>query len=610
MCNKFALRAALTGSQASALNTDVAKCMVISGWNMAESRGAEWQKIKNRLKEDPDVKLIVIDPRKTEVAKHAHEWLPIRPGTDTALFLAWLNVIIREELYDKDFVKKWTYGFDDLKQRVVEYTPEAVAEITWLPVDQIVRTARMYGSIKPGFLSNYGMATDQIGLNGMRAEQARICLKAVTGNFTVNGGETVFGPGPMIDGKLGLRDSMLQMEAACPPEQRAKQIGSDRFKLMTWPGYELINRYYQKTYGIPYCMSGHNFLSSQPMIWDAILTEQPYPIKAMITWTSNPLLNAGNVQHIHQALKSPNLELHVVLEHMMTPTALLADYVLPAASKLEKPMCNTFEDFSPVFMCGERPVPPLYERRSDFEFFRDLAHRQGFGEYFPWETDEDFCNERVAPLGIDFKEATDRWFITSTEPWTYETINPNTGEPTGFATPSGKLELSSNILKELGYDPLPYYEEPVESPVRTPEIASEFPLILNTGGMFRPMFHSENRHWGMGFREKYPDPLTEIHTETAEKLGIKNGDWIYIETLRGVIKQKAKVTDDIMKQVVNVQSHWWFPEQPAVEPSLHGLYQSNANVLTRTDPASLDPISGGWSLRGLLCKVYKVENSR
>ena len=120
--------------------------------------------------------------------------------------MAWLNVIIREELYDKDFVKKWTYGFDDLKQRVVEYTPEAVAEITWLPVDQIVRTARMYGSIKPGFLSNYGMATDQIGLNGMRAEQARICLKAVTGNFTVNGGETVFGPGPMIDGKLGLRD--------------------------------------------------------------------------------------------------------------------------------------------------------------------------------------------------------------------------------------------------------------------------------------------------------------------------------------------------------------------------------------------------------------------
>jgi anaerobic selenocysteine-containing dehydrogenase len=607
MCNKFALRAALLGSQSARVNTDVAKCLVIAGWNMAQSRGAEWRAIRRRLKEESDLRLIVIDPRKTEVAEHAHEWLQIRPGTDTALYMAWIHTIIAEELYDKSFVAQWTHGFDDLCERATQYPPEKVAEITWLPADQIRATARMYASVKPGFLSNYGMATDQIGLNGIRAEQARICLKAITGNLRVNGGETVLGPGPIIDGKMGIRDSMLQLEEKCPPEQRKKQLGSDQYKLMTWPGWERINATYKQTYGIPFSMSGHNFLAPQPLVWQAVLTEKPYPIKALITWTSNPLLNAGDVQQIHRALKSPNLDLHVVLEHFMTPTALLADYVLPAASKLEKPMCATFEDFSPVFMCGERPVQPLGERRSDYDFFRGLAQRLGFGEYFPWENEEELNDYRVAPLGITFKEATDRWFITSSEPWTYETINPRTGRPTGFATPSGKIELSSNVLKELGYDPLPFYEEPPESPLRTPQVATEYPLILNTGGMFRPMFHSENRHFGMGFREKYPDPLTEIHPDTAGPLGISDGDWVYIETRRGVIKQKARVTDTIHPQVVNVQSHWWFPEQPAKEPILHGVYQSNANVLTLTDKEALDPISGGWALRALLCRVYKVE---
>ncbi len=607
MCNKFALRGALLGSQSARLNTDVAKCLVISGWNMAQSRGSEWQGIKNRLKREIDIKLIVIDPRKTEVAEHAHEWLQIRPGTDTALFMAWINLIIEEGLYDRNFVKQWTHGFELLQERASEYPADKVADITWLSEDQIRRTARMYATIKPGFLSNYGMATDQIGLNGIRAEQARICLKAITGNLTVDGGETVLGPGPIINGKMGIRDSMLQLQDKCPPEQRAKQLGADKYKLMTWPGYELVNKTYSETYGIPYNMSGHNFLAPQTLVWKAVLTEKPYPIKAMLTWTSNPLLNAGNVQLIHRALKSPNLELHVVLEHFMTPTALLADYVLPVASKLEKPMCATFEDFSPVFMCGERAVEPLHERRSDYDFFRGLAQRLGFGEYFPWDSEEELNDERVAPLGISFKEATKMWFISSSEPWTYETINPRTGKPTGFATPSGKVELYSNVLKELGYDPLPYYEEPPESPLRTPEIAAEYPLILTTGGMFRPMFHSENRHFGMGFREQYPDPLMDIHPDTAGPLGIGNGDWVYIETRRGVIKQKANVTEKIHPKVINVQSHWWFPEQPAKEPSLHGLYQSNANVLTLTDDDALDPISGGWALRGLLCTVYKAE---
>jgi thiosulfate reductase / polysulfide reductase chain A len=604
LCNKAALYYALVGTACSTVKPRFAKCIVFSGRNVSQSSPHTWRRVKNQRQ---DVKLIVVDPRRTEAAKEADIWLQLRPGTDTALLMAWLYVIIEEGLYDEAFVNQWTFGFDELKQRVAGYRPEAVAEITWIPPEKIRESARMYATNKPAILNfgAAGVATDHFGLNGIRAEQARVCLRAITGNMALEGGETMVGPGPIINGKRGIRDSMLQLEEKCSPEQRKKQLGSDTFKLMTWPAFEIINKLYSEQYGEPFCMSGHNFLAPQPLIWRAILSGKPYPIKAMITWTSNPLVNAANTKLVYQALKSSNLELHVVLEHLMTPTALLADYVLPAASKFEKPMCDTAEDFAPAFVCGERPIKPLGERRPDYDFFRELAIRMGYGEYFPWENEEALAEYKLAPLGITFEEAVEKGVVHSSEPWTYETINPKTGKPTGFATPSGKIELYSNVLKELGYDPLPFYEEPPESPVRTPDVAGDYPLILTTGGRFRPMFHSENRQFGIGMREQHPDPLMEIHPETAKALDINDGEWVCIETRRGAIKQRAKLTDGINPKVVNVESHWWFPEQPAEEPSLFGVWQSNANVLTMDDPETCDPLTGGWPLRALLCKVYK-----
>jgi anaerobic selenocysteine-containing dehydrogenase len=156
---------------------------------------------------------------------------------------------------------------------------------------------------------------------------------------------------------------------------------------------------------------------------------------------------------------------------------------------------------------------------------------------------------------------------------------------------------------------LPSYEEPIESPVRTPEIARNYPLILTTGGKFRPQFHSENRQFGMGMREQHPDPLMDIHPETAREFGIAEGDWVSIETRRGVIKQRAKLNPGIHPKVINVESHWWFPEQPAEEPCLHGAWESNANVLTMDGSEACDPITGGWPLRALLCRVYKAKTS-
>jgi len=606
-CNTVAMNYALLGMTNARPKAANVKCLVLDGCALSETAPLDFQRLKQR-KTDGDFKLIVIDPRKTAAGRFADIWVQLRPGTDTALFLGWINVIIEEGLYDKEFVDEWTFGFDELRARAAEYTPERVAEITWVPPDVIRESARMYATNWPaGF--HWGSATDMLGRNSVRVEQARVCLRAITGNLKIGGADVIVGPGPIINGTIGVRDSMLTMPERISPEMRKKQLGSDRFRLMGWPGYEAIAPYHEATYGIPFPTAAHNFVAVQPLIWKAILERDPYPITAMITWGSNYLLNGGDVKTMYKASKSPNLELNVVMEHFLTPTAMLADYVLPIASKLEKPMCATHEDFAPNIACAEAAVEPLGERHGDFHVWKGLAERLGFGEYFPWKDEVELADYRLAPLGLTFKEvATEKYFVRSDEPWTYDTINPRTGKKTGFATPSGKAELYSNILEKLGYDPLPFYEEPPESPISTPEVAKEYPYILITGGNFRPMFHSENRQLGIGTREQYPDPIMDIHPDTARALGIEEGDWVYVETRRGVIRQRATLTDELNPRVVNVQSHWWFPEQPSREPWLGGLWESNCNVLTiADDPDTFDQITGGWPLRALLCKIWKAE---
>ncbi|HSW38060.1 MAG TPA: molybdopterin-dependent oxidoreductase [Acidobacteriota bacterium] len=612
-CNKVALSFALAGTNIPCILAPPIKhlnCLVLLGRDYTFSNPIRRRPMQKWRTLKPAASLIVVDPRQTEMAKMADMWLQIRPGTDTALLMAWINVIIARGFYDREFVEQWTYGFEQLKLRAAEYTPERVAEITWIPADQIIASAIAYAGNKPGCI-NSGLAPDQFGRNAVRVEQAKLCLHAITGNMRGEApGLAPEGPGPIVNGVMAMRDSMMQMAELCFPEQRAKQLGSDRFKLMTWPAYERINALYEQTYGVPLSMSGHSFTAPEPVIWRSIIDGVPYPTKALITWGSNPLLNAANTRLVYRALKSPNLDLHVVLEHFMTPTAMLADYVLPAASKLERGTLSTMEDFTSVFVAAERAIQPLGERKSDYYFFRELAIRLGFGESFPWKTEEELYDYRLQPLGITFEEAaTSKYVIASAEPWTYDKTNPRTGKLTGFATRSGKFELYSNLLEELGYDPLPYYEEPPESPASTPEIFAEYPLILINGGRFLPQFQSEHRQLGMGLREQHPDPLLQIHPETAAKLGLREGDWAKIETPRGAIVMKTQIDTGIDPRVVHAEHCWWFPEQPGAEPSLYGLWQSNVNVLTTDDLDACDQVTGSWPGRALLCRVSRAVSA-
>lgn len=568
------------------------KCTLAWGTNPQQSMRRLWLNIVSR--KDKGEKLIVIDPRRTKTAELADTWLQIRPGTDCALALAMINVIIEEELYDKEFVSNWCYGFDRLAVRAKEYSPEKVAGITWLPADKIREVARTYATSKPAIILTH-MGMEQLP-NGIEALHARHILPAITGNLDIRGGEFIRRRYPSV-----VSNYEVELDELMPAEQKAKQIGSDRFRLMSFAGYDLTMEGARKV-GSEYSR-GHNCFAHAPGVYEAMITGKPYPVRAMITLSSNPLVTQANTKHVYKALKC--LDLYIVMDFWMTPSAEIADYVLPAASWLERPALFTWDDCQPIIEVGEaalpHQVPGQYDRMRDYDLWRGLGIRLGQEEYWPWGTLEDAFNYRLAPLGYKSIEE----FIAKKNGSDRVPFEEKKYEKLGFATPTGKVELCSTILERLGYDPLPKYIEPVESPNDT-ELAKAFPLILIAGARHLPFYHSEHRQID-SLRKMHPQPLVQINPATASELGISDGDWVWIETPRGRVRQKCQYFDGIDPRVVSAQHGWWFPELPGEEPWLHGVWESNIDVVTSDNPEHCNQLSGGWPLRTLMCKIYGVK---
>jgi anaerobic selenocysteine-containing dehydrogenase len=601
------IHAAVYGAGASRVVKSPCQCAVIWGSNPVESFSCIFpQHIKAKRR---GTRYIIIDPKYSEtVGRLADHWLRLRPGTDAALALGWINVIIEEELYDKQFVKNWCYGFEALKERVKQYPVDRVAEITRLPETQIKETARLYATSKPASII-WGVKSDMQGLNVTSITHAKCILRAITGNLDVIGGDMLSGPCEKVN-----YGSMLEYMHKLPAAQREKQLGADRHKLWCYPGYELIENvvkpyWYGKGLSAGFLPGCH-----EPAVWTAILEGKPYPVRALICGACNPLVAYPNTKRIYQALKSSKLELFVVAEQWMTPSAMLADYVFPITNWLEHPqLCTqTFQGSGNVAAIGERVVPPLYERRTDYDLYRGLGMRFGQERYWrgSLEREWDWCLE---PLLKEFNLNSSEEFAKKNRWWApeplekrYATIDPKTNKPRGFATPSGKVELCSSILEKLGYDPLPGYIEPPETPVSQPELAKKYPFILITGARFRPMHHSEHRQI-KSLRKLHPYPVAEINPETARQLGIGEGDWVIIETLRGKIRQKAKLTSRILPRMVESQHGWWFPEEIGDDPTLFGVFQSNVNVLTPDDEAFCDPPTGAVTFGPLLCRIYPMK---
>ncbi len=601
------IHAAVYGAGASRAVKPPCECAVIWGGNPAESLACIFpQHIKAKRK---GVKYIVIDPKYSETAARlADHWLRLRPGTDAALALGWLNVIIEEELYDKNFVEQWCHGFDELKDRVKQHPPGKVAEITGVLKEQIVQTARLYAASRPASII-WGVKSDMQGINVTSITQAKCILRAITGNLDVIGGDMLSGPCEKAN-----YGALMEYMDRLPAGQRKKQLGAGEHKLWGFPGYEMVDEvakpyWYDKGLSAGFLPGCH-----EPAIWTAILDGNPYQVRGLICGACNPLIAYPNTKRIYEALKSSNLELLVVAEQWMTPTAMLADYVFPITNWLEHPQLytQTSQGSGNVASIGQRVVEPLYERRTDYELYRELGLRLGQEKYWRRSLEEewDYCLE---PLLGELNLTNSEEFAVKQRFWAppaiekrYEQINPYTGKPKGFATPTGKVELYSTILEKLGYDPLPGYEEPPETPVSQPEIAKKYPFILITGARFRPMHHSEHRQI-RSLRKLYPYPTVEINPDTARQSGIGEGDWTVIETLRGKIKQKAKLTSRILPRMVECQHGWWLPEEIGEDPVLFGTFEYNVNVLTPDSEKFCDPATGAVTFGPLLCKIYPLK---
>lgn len=572
-----------------------AGCIFMIGEDPSQGQHRLWNMLLDVKKQG--IKIIVADPRRTETAAIADMWLQLRPGSDTALLMSMINVIIEEGLYDKEFVEKWCYGFDKLVERAREYTPEKVAEICWLTPQQIREATRMYAKNRPAFTLN-GMGTEHL-TNCIEAIHAKAILLAITGNLDVKGGNII--PGPAKDFIDCAEMSALDVIS---PEQKAKQIDTSRFRMLAFPGWDLMAEHTTKVWGKPCGQPGCDVNAHMPSILRSMITGKPYPVRACITVASNPMVTHGNTKIVYKALKS--LDLYVVADYWLTPSAELADYVLAAAHWLERPfLYSQGGAIDAPLRGGEQALPNVmpgeYDHRTDFDVYREISVRLGLGEYWPWKTLEESYDYRLSPRGITFKE-----FIEKQGGNDFPPSEEKRYEKIGFATATGKVELYSTIFEKLGYDPLPRFEEPCESPISTPELAKEYPLMLITGGRFQPMWHSEHRQVD-SIRKRHPHPLLQINPKTAEELGIGDGDWVWIESIRGRIRMKCKYFDGIDPRVVHGEHGWWFPELPGEEPWLHGVWQSNVNVLIDDDPDVCNKLSGGWPLKTALCKIYRVK---
>ena len=564
------------------------RCIVSLGCDISIGRPGTYLTLLEA--QSKGAKLITIDPRRTETTARSDIWLQLRPGTDAALLLAMINHIIAKGLYDKDFVEKWCYGFEALSNRVAAYTPEKAAEICALPADQIKTAAEVYATNRPGIFVE-GMGVEQQS-NAAQIIHARAILAALTGNIDVAGGEELPGPHAHI-----VTDRQVELLTALTPEQRVKQVAYDKYKLHSWPGQELLLKHIGERAGEKGGVHWYTGQANQPSVYRAILSGEPYPIKAMIASAGNPMVSHANTGLVYNALKK--LDLFVVHDLIMTPSSQLADYVLPATSWLERPQLWSYMGYTDALAACQAAVPAQtgrYDRRHDFDLWRGLGIRLGQKEKWPWKTLEESYGQRVKGLDLSFDELAAKGSFKDIAP-SYKKY-----EKQGFATPTGKVELYSTIFEKLGCDPLPYYSPPPTE--RDPELSREYPLMLINGSRVRTYMHTLWREVD-AVRAKHPDPTVQIHPDTARDLAIDDGDWVWIETRMGRIRQRCRYFTGIKPNVVHADGQWWYPELPGEEPFLYGVWLSNANVILDDNPDMCNEITGSWSLRHGRCKVYK-----
>lgn len=550
--------------------SDVDNADLIFVWGTDPSTStppAMFERLKTAAAEGAEI--VVIDPRKTRCAGiEDSQWIPIRPGSDGALALGLAHVMIRDNLYDSQFVENWTRGFDEFARYVQDFSPERVAHLTGISKDIIEDLAQRIAEAEGATYIMYtGLEYTKSGVQNIRAVMV---LWAIAGQLDVEGGRCFLGKDRMFP---------LPTDRHLAGPGWEKSIGKDRF-----PVYS-------------------HFCGGEPhasLLPKAIINEDPYPIRALLVLGASLATSWPNSGIWRQALEK--LEFLVCMDLQMTRDAAYADLVLPAATAFEH---SSYCYYGNTIRYRDQLIDPVGLSKSGFQILTELAERMGYGNMFPGHPDE-VLSDILKESGFTLEDlmAADRKTLSlPNAPMTYhkweQGLLRKDGQP-GFDTPSGKFEIFSDMLDEFGLDGLPKYEESDETPVSSPELAKRYPLILGTGP-FKPDMKSCLRAIP-AFIKRYPYPALQIHPDDAAARKIKPGDGVSIKTPRGQVVMRADVTDCIMPGFVYAPVGGGGP--------LGTAEWQQANINEVTDDRQYDPISGFPVYKTLLCEVKKKKRVR
>ena len=515
------------------------------------------------------VEIIVIDPRKTRAAElTGSQWLPVRPGSDGALALGLAHVLIRDRLYDTEFVEKWTTGFEEFATYVQDFTPEYVSTLTGIDAERIEDLAqRLVEAEGASYVMYTGLEYTKSGVQNIRAVMV---LWALAGQLDVEGGRC-FLP----------RENMLPLatdrQIATPGFDRS--IGKGKFQVYS------------------------HFCGGEPhahLLPQSILDGDPYAIRSLFILGGSLQTSWPDPELWKRALEK--LEFLVSIDRQLTQDAAYADIVLPAATAFEQ---ESYCYYGSSLRLRERIIEPVGEARPDYQILAELARHLGYGHLYP-QSPREVLEYILSDSGftVDDVMQADRHVIRKKQvrityrKWETGLLRGD-GQP-GFETPTGKFEIKSTILEHFGYDGLPRYAESDETPLSNPELCKRYPLVLGTGP-FKPDMKSCLRAIP-DFQKKYPSPVIEMNTHDADQRGIATGDTVIIRTARGSVPMRASVTEMIMAGFAYAAVGGGGP--------LGTEEWRRANVNCLTDFEQFDAISGFPVYKTLLCQISKKKRQR
>jgi thiosulfate reductase/polysulfide reductase chain A len=526
---------------------DNVEFILMVGRNMMEAIStSETSELSHAI--DRGAKLVYLDPRYTKTASKAAEWIPIRPGTDSAFLLAMINVIVSNKLADCEFVKKYVVGCDGIQAEMSKYTPEWAEEITGVPAATIERTAREYAAAKHNALAHPGWRTSNF-INSFQTERAIATLNAISGN--------VLTPGGCLSAELTAEGAGL----GAPPQPPYPRVSALRLDGVPWK-YPLV----------PLKLGVFQELR------DSILTDEPYQAHGWFIARQNPVMSIPDRSKTLKAFGK--MDFIATVDIIMNDTAWFSDVVLPEASYLER-----YDPLLPVdgkAFIRQPVIEPQGEAKSALWIYKELGERLGLGDYFQYEDEEDYIRQQLEPLGVSLEEVKKKGYAEMPE-------DKGDGE-ISFNTPSGKIEVYSETLKNAGFSPWPTWEEP--------PYPSEGQFYLLTGKVAQhTQFGTQNNQ----LLHKYSDePRLWMNATVAAERGLKEGDWVLAASDVGKINVKVHPTEAIRPDCVYMTPGFGHLSKGLTTAFGVGSSSSVLHV------AYADPISGGQALSQTFVTVQKA----